>query len=512
MLQEIKNRIRAKYVDKKHLFILHLFLIFVVVWTRFVFLGYSDYQGDEIKAMYRLAPGQTMVEFLLEQRKGPIQFFITAAIEPFTNDYYNAFVLRLPFAIAGALAVLFFYKFVKLHFNRTIASYAALFMALNGFFIGFSRIVQYQSFTILFFVMALYYFSKALFDQKFVFRGWYIGAFWWGLSALSHYDAIFIAPFVIYIFVLWYRQYTQYSSKKKLLNIAGGALVTLAVLGIFYVPFFLSLTENQLNYWFGRLSDGTGKISSSKYLFELYNPIFILEIYLVLLALSFLKVRSILPYLLWAAFPLLFMEVLTDVPGTHIYTYILPLIVVISLGLSVVKSFTTTIFEKQSARLFSIFITLVFITNFLISHTIFIDHSIEYPWSNKKFLFWDIARPNAMYHLSVFGFPYYRHWEEIEDYVRENNLNGVFGTNERKSIPRFYLEDFDKEGATATQYIYIDNPQSFSEDILQNKPYYWIRILKKSPDTVYKNGDEVVARIYNMPEGTLTELEGQGWK
>ncbi len=511
MLINLKNKLRQKYIEKKHLFILNLFLIFVVFWTRFVFLGYSDYQGDEIKAMYRPQEGQSMVEFLLEQRKGPIQFFITSAIKPFTDDYYNNFVLRLPFAIAGALAIFYFYKFVKLHFGKQIATYSSLFLALNGFLIGFSRIVQYQSFTILFFMMSLYYFSKALYEKEYMFKGWYIGAFWWGVSALAHYDAIFIFPIVLFIFIIWYKKYSDYSAKKRITSISIAGLITVGIIGIFYIPFVLSLTDNQLDYWLGRLSDSTGKISSSRYLFELYNPLIMLEIYLGLFFVSLIRIKSTWPIVIWFLFPLIFMEFLTDVPGTHIYTYLIPVTVLMGIGLSSFSKLIREIFKKYGEKISIGVIALIFIFTFLLSHTIFIDHSPEYPWTSKKFLIWDISRPNAMYHLSIFGFPYYRHWEEIETYVRENNINNIYGTNERKSIPRFYLEGIDKDGATSSQYIYIDDPQAFSESILQDKPYYWIRIINKKPDVVFKNGDIVVSRIYNMPDGTIRDLEKESW-
>lgn len=512
MLTKIKNKIKALYFDKKHSVILHLFLIFVVVWTRFVYLGYSDFQGDEIKAMFRPEEGQTLVEFLMEQRKGPLQFLITAAMEPVTNDYYNNFVLRLPFAIAGALAVLYFYKFVKLHFGKEVANYSALFMAINGFFIAFSRIVQYQSFTILLFILALYYFSKTLFDEKWMFKGWYLGALVWGLSALAHYDSIFITPFVLYIFVMWFIKYKKVSTKKKLLHVSFAGLITIVVIAAFYVPYYFNLTSNQLDYWHERLTNATGKISSSKYLFKIYNPIFVLKLYLGLIAISMFKIRKTWTLLFWAAFPIAFMEFLTQVPGTHIYTYILPLTIVMAFGLIVIKNLAIQVIGLTwGKRLSLFFFTVMFLFMFLISHTLFIDHSPEYPWQSKKFMFWEIPQPQSNYHLSIFGFPYYRHWEDIENYLRENTQNMVFGTNERSSIPRFYLDGFKKEGATANHFVYILNPQSFAPSIYQSKPFHWIRNLNMEPSVVYTNDGISVAKVYEMPLGTLEDLRNMGY-
>lgn len=44
-------------------------LIFASLWLRLINLGYSNYQGDEIKALYRPQADQSMIDFLLNQRK-----------------------------------------------------------------------------------------------------------------------------------------------------------------------------------------------------------------------------------------------------------------------------------------------------------------------------------------------------------------------------------------------------------------------------------------------------------
>jgi hypothetical protein len=65
-----------------------LFVFLAGMILRIVNLGYSDYQGDEIKAFYLPAPGQSIPEFLFTQRKGPLQFIITGIltlVDPFTR-------------------------------------------------------------------------------------------------------------------------------------------------------------------------------------------------------------------------------------------------------------------------------------------------------------------------------------------------------------------------------------------------------------------------------------------
>ncbi len=98
-----------------------IFLIVVTLWLRFANLGYSDFQGDEIKALYLPTSGQSFTQFLFDQRKGPTQFVITYLLNLVDPLYTNQLLLRLPFAIASALAVLFFYKLVNYHFGKSEA-------------------------------------------------------------------------------------------------------------------------------------------------------------------------------------------------------------------------------------------------------------------------------------------------------------------------------------------------------------------------------------------------------
>ncbi len=80
------------------------FVVAVCIFLRLVSLGYSEYQGDETQALYLPKADQTMVQFLLSQKKGPVQYLITAAIKAVSGGYSNTFLTRLPFALAGVLA------------------------------------------------------------------------------------------------------------------------------------------------------------------------------------------------------------------------------------------------------------------------------------------------------------------------------------------------------------------------------------------------------------------------
>ena len=95
-----------------------LFIITLSGVLRFFSLGYSDYQGDEIKSLFIKEEDMSYSEFFLDQRKGPGQFFVTFITKQLDQDYSNEFLHRFPFAIAGSFSGYFFYKLVLIYFNK----------------------------------------------------------------------------------------------------------------------------------------------------------------------------------------------------------------------------------------------------------------------------------------------------------------------------------------------------------------------------------------------------------
>jgi hypothetical protein len=105
------------------------------------------------------------------------------------------------------------------------------------------------------------------------------------------------------------------------------------------------------------------------------------------------------------------------ISGTHIYNYIIPSFVLLGFGIVAIESFIFKIFEIQLVKIFNflgIFLVFLFLT--AQSYAIFINNEQEYPWENKNFLIWTLRKPDESYHLSLFGFPYYRDWEEFRNF------------------------------------------------------------------------------------------------
>ena len=481
-----------------------IYLIFVTLWLRLINLGYSDYQGDEIKALYRPEAGQGISEFLFSQRKGPIQFFVTYIIKIFNPNYDNELFVRLPFAVAGILAVYFFYKLVKLHFGEKIALYSAFFMATNGLFVAFARIAQYQSLVILFSILALYFLSLYMENEKWRVSGLYLGIIFWGFSILAHFDGIFIAPFVCYVLYSWYTDKSILSKEVKFKHLSFTLLILVGIIASFYVPFFLSVSESTKEYWANRISTRPEDSIST---FKIYNPIFVIYLYAILGALSLSKIKKTFSVIVWFLFPFVVMEVLVSQPGTHIYTYILPFCIFIAYGLERLE-FLVSRKSKVNFKFLSIKAVMCLLL-FLLAHVMFVDHSKEYAWEDKNFLMIELPKKHKQ---SAFAFPYYRHWEDIGTYIKTVDKRGYYLTNEKKSIARYYVPtefknvELEAEANKLLGYTYlihIKNPQTRNENILGKKPSYWEQY---EPVKTFSNNGRIVAKIYRLSGKELEKM------
>jgi predicted membrane channel-forming protein YqfA (hemolysin III family) len=496
------------------------FLIFASLWLRLVNLGYSDYVGDETKALYLPAPSQSLINYLFMQRKGPTQFLVTYLIKPFSDNYRDVLVTRLPFTLVGLVAIFFFYKLVDLNYGKKIALLASLLFTLNGIFIGLMRVVQYQPYVMLFSMLALYFFSLAQSREKWKFRGVYAGMLCWAAAMGTHYDGVFIAPFAFYLLYRWYQQNADMTVRARLKHLGVPVAVCAVLLAAFYVPLFFFASQDTYAYWMGRITV-TPEIahpSSSIFTFNVYNPLLTLYLYIPAGLLSLLKIKKIWPILAWFLFPWIVLEGIVRDPGTHIYTYIIPAILLVAFGLLAFEELLEKVLGGRLGQVVNLaFLGFVFLFMAGVDHLIYVDHSPEYPWEQRRVLFWVIGKPDPTYFLWEYGFPYNRHWREISDYVcSEQHIqcgdpyatDGYFSTNEDKVIAGYYMPmqfDIDQSG----YYVQIIHPTNFKETVFKEKIRYWIK--NYPPVKEYENDGRVVAQLYLMPAGTIDQIRGEGY-
>jgi len=506
---------KAKNIE----FLFLAIIIGVTVFTRFYNLGYSDYIGDEHKAFIELSEGQSTHDFFMSRRKGPMQFLVAHIPYLITGDFRNELAQRIPFSIISVASILVFYFVVKKFTKNIYAAFLATFLlSINGFIVGFGRIAQYQNLNLLFSFLALYFYADLLNNEKTesYLKSSLLGTFFWCLSFLSHWDAIFILPVVVIIFIKLL-QAKNFSKEKRqeliLFNLLFGSLVLLP----FLFPYIRYQAGNQenINYFGRRIELGHFNLLRYKLLADLYNP-FVTFYALGFLGLlgAFLIKRSYI-FTTWFLFSYLSFELFVRKPGTHIYNFVIPLTVLSAIAICSVYKVLPKCLKKVWAVVILMFLT------FLTYQTcyIFIDHKKEYPWEQKTLMdFHDVEEKiyekikvktkDRIYHsiitpkynmdqkLPLFGFPHKRYWNEINDFVNEENEKNVenlrYMTNEVKTISEWYM-DAPYSINRPFYLVGVKKPLSFSND------YKHPQVGKKKVVQRIKNelGNEVV-RIYRV--------------
>lgn len=470
ILKEFKNFIKK---NQKIIYELSfpLFLLILMVPLRFINLGYSEYICDESVALQYLKTNNSFysLDFLLSQHKGPMQYLIGGIVFLFSKDILNELIYRIPFSISNILSIIFLYLFLKnVTRSKSAAFFASLVFGVNGMIVAFGRIFQYQSFNLMFSFLSLYFYSNLEIidekkDQNYVIRNSLVGTFFFCLSVLSHWDAVFVTPYIVFMIfrnILFNKRYSKEFKKRFVLFNSIFIIFLSAFYLLPYISHFKSSVENQ-EYFKNRVSPGV--ISLSKFIervkfmvfrIKLYNPFFYLELFLASAVLSLLFVKKLWLYSIWffAEF-LIFILVFTN-PGTHIYNLFIPLSVILAFLINKILSFTGKIRKKGFILGVRITIVLIFtlISSFFYyqTFTMFVDHNPEYPWRKKNILnyeagsFTNEERSKYLRNNKI-GFPLRREWEKIEEIMSEyENKNGLspgelsIETNENECPVNFY--------------------------------------------------------------------------
>jgi hypothetical protein len=277
---------------------------------RLTFLGGSEFQGDETKALLRtmgVVHGQE--EILLLHKKGPVEILLPAGPLALTGQLTES-IARLPFALAGMGVLLGSYLLgralmadapqrvptettksgraadAQKHVptenpldvrGMQVGLIAATILAVDGFLIGFARIVQYQSIVMLMMLGAFWcgwrFYAGAPHPQRYL-----IGAaVMCAGGLLAHYDGVFVLPALAWLVIAggWRRGWRGGEWVHGLWRpvLVGGGL-----LGSFYLPFVLHerFRETTLTYLTWRLDPpaGTATQATSTLLFNNLNDFY----------------------------------------------------------------------------------------------------------------------------------------------------------------------------------------------------------------------------------------------
>ncbi len=235
-LKSLHPRVWKPALPRLARYLVPLALILVAALFRSCNLGYSEFQGDESRAMLMAAGvirGEDGILFL--HRKGPAEILIPAALYALDGTA-TELTARLPFAIASVSGVLAIYALTRRLFPHRMyaAPLAAGLLALDGYLVAFGRLVQYQSVVFLMVALAAWCFHRWYRDGKTILI--LFGAVFVAVGTLAHYEAILVIPFAAWLF--WARGRRERWSVSQWARHALGPIVTFIVIAsVFYVPF-----------------------------------------------------------------------------------------------------------------------------------------------------------------------------------------------------------------------------------------------------------------------------------
>jgi 4-amino-4-deoxy-L-arabinose transferase-like glycosyltransferase len=213
-------------------------ILLLAAGLRLIHLGYAEYQGDEARAMLlaaRLSESHDL-STLLWHKKGPLEVVLPAAAVSLGDVRESS--ARLPFALAGLGVVLAGFALGRRLWGSRAGLLAAGLLALDGYLVAFSRIVQYQSVVALCSVLAVWaawrWYSVRQGGAVFL----WLAALFLGFGTWAHYEAVFAALPVAYLVVRQARA-ERWSGRDWLRRLTGPLLLLAGVVALFYVPFVL---------------------------------------------------------------------------------------------------------------------------------------------------------------------------------------------------------------------------------------------------------------------------------
>lgn len=257
--------------------ILLMAVLLVSALFRFTELGYSEFQGDEALAMLTAADvleGHEDVLFL--RGKGPAEVLLPTALWSLTGLIDEA-AARLPFALAGSLIPLLgFLLATDLFEDRQMAITTGLvtsgLLALNGFMVAFSRIVQYQ--VLVTFLSGLGLWCSWQWRRDGGMRWLILCALFIGSALLAHYDGLIVFPAILYTMATaWYRGINRENKTPHPVQIVAAFALLCSIAGLFYLPYVLDVQAARTgDYLSGRI--GSASFKNNLASFQHFNVLY----------------------------------------------------------------------------------------------------------------------------------------------------------------------------------------------------------------------------------------------
>lgn len=289
----------------KHLGIFNLAMLFFVFYgiiLRFIYLGKNDFIGDEVNTLEYL-PGISrpyigfidFVNFLLLKNRGPGQYFVNY-LNTSIFGFINEFQIRFPFFLISILSFVPLYLFaLKIFKSKKIALVSVVLFSINGLFVVFGRLAQYQSFIIFLIPLSAMFYIEGIKTKRLMLL--FLASLLFSFSALFHYDGLSAAIFFVALPLKIF-----FDKKIKIKFLAKSQVLFWGIFGLinllFYIPFILNsyYSQKTSTYLSSRIFGG-GFMPKTPYfelglILELYLPIFFWFVMFFLSSFSFVVLQK----------------------------------------------------------------------------------------------------------------------------------------------------------------------------------------------------------------------------
>ncbi len=443
-------------------------LLLLTLALRIPGLAYHEFHYDEVLVLTRAREAiRGEDDALARHTKGPGE--IAAAIVVFrTLGTANEGTARLLFGLASAGSVLALALLGRRMFaSDHVGFWSGLLLALNGFALGLSRIVQYQAAVLLLMVLAVL--AAWRFTERGALRWLVLAALLsaWGLTL--HYEFGLVAPALL--FLLW-KGWPAVGDKRRALGqltlttLAGAIWLAAVYVPLYLNPFF-SQTQSYLGTRLGRLGS-TFNLSFFVEMGTFYNSVyFFLGLILLMLAGIFIgwrrERRATIALSLWFTPFLVLYLFIVQFPGTHFYL-LMPswsVLAAVTIGIGLHAGLQRVWGESQGtvdpagdrppARaatqvvLYGVLALWLAVSSYYLYLMFFRqepEYLINYQAERAPF-YWAPYGENVP-EKPRFGFPIREGWKTLGVLSEWKVLNGAYASNERSRHLRWYLGDFDR--------------------------------------------------------------------
>jgi hypothetical protein len=478
---------------------------------RLINLSYSEFQGDEVAVLHKAAAAiQGRDDALFLHRKGPVEILLPLLAYS-QGMAINEWGARLPFALASIAAVLTHYRLGVCGFGQRAGVWVGLLAALNGFFVAFGRIVQYQSLVLWF--GALGVLAALCYRETRQRRYLWLSALFLALGLLAHTDAMFaILP------AAWLVLRATPEAGKRLgallRTVAGPLALGLALLAAFYLPYVTSATFRQTAAYLSGRMGAKPPYNNLSHLLEIgavYNAVHYLALVGALLAWVALRrsgtatrlrwvapvtiavllvqvaekrnawaylgrdwvgilffILAVLalippterelerPALLWVAVPFLAYMFAFQDPRTHVYVFFPGAMLLAGQQLA---AWQQALGERRwfvtlGAAPWLLVVAVYLLVAFVSSQP---EYRRTYP-DSRIHAFW-VPFGDELPKQGLFGFPYRAGWKAVGELYADGVLAGDYGSNEERHITRWYTRAEITCGSDPRYFIVATNVQ-----------------------------------------------------